>query len=105
MAVIPRTKDGRDQPLAALYSRELVPAIARQLQTGNYCLQEFLQTIPTATLKSCRPALYLNVNTMSDYEAAKGRAANSRRKVPVVTLTAPNSEMEKRRPPKRPLPN
>ena len=28
---------------------------------------------------------------MSDYEAAKGRAANSRRKVPVVTLTAPNS--------------
>lgn len=95
MAVIPRTKDGRDQPLAALYSRELVPAIAQQLRTGNYCLQEFLQKIPTATLKSCRPALYLNVNTMSDYEAAKGRAANSRRKVPVVTLTAPHSGDEK----------
>lgn len=91
MAVIPQTKDGHDQPLAALYSRALLPEIEKQLQSGCYCMKALLQKVPTAVLKSCRQALYLNLNTLSDYEAAKGRAVNSHRQVPVVTLTAPHS--------------
>lgn len=38
-----------------------------------------------------RSALYFNINTPEAYEAAKGRDTNSRRQVPVVTLTAPKS--------------
>ena len=71
LAVIPRTENKQDQPLAALYSRQLLPAVADHLPA--------------------RPALYLNINTPEAYEAAKGRDANSCRQVPVVTLTAPDS--------------
>ncbi len=91
-AVIARTKDGRDQPLAALYRRSLLPDIRRRLQDGDYRLRRLYASARTAYVdESARSALYFNVNTPQDYETAKGRDLNSRRKVPVVTLTAPHS--------------
>lgn len=92
LAVIPRTENKQDQPLAALYSRQLLPAVADHLQKGEYRLRRLYQAVPAAYVdESFRPALYLNINTPEAYEAAKGRDANSCRQVPVVTLTAPDS--------------
>ena len=91
-AVIPRTADGREQPLAALYSCSLLPAVRQRLQDGDYRLRRLYAPARTAYVdESARSALYFNVNTPQDYEDAKGRDVNSRRKVPVVTLTAPHS--------------
>ena len=78
--------------MAALYSRQLLPAVADHLQKGEYRLRRLYQAVPAAYVdESFRPALYLNINTPEAYEAAKGRDANSCRQVPVVTLTAPDS--------------
>ena len=91
-AIIPRTENGQDQPLAALYSRQLLPAITDHLQKGNYRLRHLYQDVPAAYVdETFRSALYFNINTPEAYEAAKGRDTNSRRQVPVVTLTAPKS--------------
>lgn len=91
-AIIPRTETGQEQPLAALYSRQLLPAVTEHLRKGDYRLRSLYQAVPMAYLdETFRSALYLNINTPAAYEAAKGRDANSRRQVPVVTLTAPNS--------------
>ena len=91
-AIIPRTENSQGQPLAALYSRQLLPSITDHLQKGNYRLRSLYQAVPAAYVdESFRSALYFNINTPEAYEAAKGRDANSRRQVPVVTLTAPNS--------------
>lgn len=77
---------------AALYSRQLLPAITDHLQKGNYRLRHLYQDVPAAYVdETFRSALYFNINTPEAYEAAKGRDTNSRRQVPVVTLTAPKS--------------
>ena len=39
-AIIPGTEIGQDQPLAALNSRQLLPAITDHLQKGNYRLRQ-----------------------------------------------------------------
>ncbi|MCF0153750.1 MAG: molybdopterin-guanine dinucleotide biosynthesis protein MobB [Megasphaera sp.] len=91
-AIIPRTENGQEQPLAALYSRQLLPTATDLLQKGEYRLRSLYQAVPAAYVdETFRSALYFNINTPKAYEAAKGRDTNSRRQVPVVTLTAPNS--------------
>ncbi len=98
LAIIPKTENNQDQPLAALYSRKLLPAITAQLQNGDYRLRRLYQAVPAAYVdESFRSALYLNINTPAAYEAAKERDANSYRQIPVVTLTAPESGAGKTR--------
>lgn len=62
-AIIPRTENGQDQPLAALYSRQLLPAITDHLQKGNYRLRICIKTCrqPMSMKPSVRPYISISI--------------------------------------------
>lgn len=71
--VVPRTPDGRLQPLCALYPATLLPLIGDRLRGGQYALHELLEAsgyepvaLPQVPLR--------NVNTPTDLMPAGGSA-------------------------------
>lgn len=80
-AVVPRGQDGL-QPLCAVYSRRLLPAMRRQIETGHLKIVDFLATVRVRELEPSAIAehdpegtLFLNVNGPAELERANTLAA------------------------------
>ena len=69
-AVVVRGPDGRPQPLAALYRKELLPLVEAQLQAGEFRVQALLETaqacvVPWETL-GVDARTFVNANRLTD---------------------------------------
>jgi len=81
-AVVPMQADGRLQPLCALYRRQVcLPEIEKMLSTGGRKLQDLLHQTETRIVGieeigdlPHSEHFFMNVNTPSDYAAAKAIA-------------------------------
>jgi molybdenum cofactor guanylyltransferase len=78
--IVPRTDDGLE-PLAALYSRECIPLIERNLERKMFMIKKFfrikkIKEIPVSDLKKLDPSMQFmfNVNTPEDLEIARSMA-------------------------------
>lgn len=74
-AVVP-VYDDTPQPLCAVYQKTCLPKMEQMLRKGNFKLQYLLTILRTCYLtidsgkQWCSPHLFLNVNTMKDYQKA-----------------------------------
>jgi molybdenum cofactor guanylyltransferase len=76
LAIVPET-EGRLQPLCAGYRRGALPAIERELKAGNFKVDRIFSLVKTRRISETElcaagftPAIFCNVNTPADYEAA-----------------------------------
>ncbi len=67
-AVVPKTPDGRLQPLLALYSRSAAEPLALALQQGRWKLSEALDTIAWRELPVEKQDPFTNINRVSDLQ-------------------------------------
>lgn len=65
-AVLPRTPDGRLQPLCAAYARAALGPLADALQSGTRKVMEAVQTVPWRAVEMEDSAPFVNVNRPSD---------------------------------------
>lgn len=94
MALMAET-DGRLQPLAAIYHRDLAPVFAAALANGERKLGAVIDTVPHQLVPVPRINCFFNANTPADMRLVRGRLANSWREVPLVTVSAPVSNTGK----------
>lgn len=88
-AVIPVT-DGKEQPLAALYRASVYPLLRKNLAQQDLRLRHFYQKLAALYPdESTRAIFYTNLNEPADYDLALGREENRKRRVPLVTISAP----------------
>ena len=78
--IVPRSLDGRIQPLCAVYRRRARHAIWNALADGENKVTSFfsrvhLVVVPWQEFARARfhPTIFANMNTLEDYEAAKKR--------------------------------
>ena len=89
-AVLPEV-GGRIQPLAGFYRRELAELFRREVLSGQRKIMTALKKIPHELAAVGDAANFFNVNTVGELKLARGRAANLRREIPIITVTAPMS--------------
>lgn len=68
--VVPRTPDGRLQPLCALYPAVLLPSVEELLQSGRYAMHGLLEAVGDWEEVVLPHAPLRNVNTPSDLRRA-----------------------------------
>jgi molybdopterin-guanine dinucleotide biosynthesis protein MobB len=91
LALLPVAK-GRLQPLAAFYQRETATYFQRALHGGVRKIRQVLESFPCSQREyTGSPSHFFNINTPADWRLAQGRFANLRRKVSVISITAPAS--------------
>ena len=56
-------------PTVGLYSRRLLPAVERQIASGNYRLRDLFQGRAVRVIPAERPGEFINVNTPGEYQA------------------------------------
>lgn len=89
-AVLPEV-GGRVQPLAGFYRRELAEVFKREVLRGQRKIMSAVKKIPHELAAVGDVANFFNVNTLGELKLARGRAANLRREIPIITVTAPMS--------------
>ena len=89
-AVLPEV-GGRVQPLAGFYRRELSEIFKREVLSGRRKIMSAVKKIPHELAEVEDSANFFNVNTVGELKLARGRAANLRREIPIITVTAPES--------------
>ena len=89
-AVIP-VVDGRENPLAALYKGRVYEKIRTALADGDYRVRKIYNKKAAFIDETPYARQYLNMNTPIAYKEALACAANQRRPVPVVSITAETS--------------
>lgn len=94
LAIIP-VVNGRRQPLAGLYHRDLLPVIEAALQRGDYKIGQVLESVPHKLVEIADRDAFFNVNWPADFRLVQGRLANAKRQVPLVTVSAPQSNTGK----------
>lgn len=96
MAAIP-VAGGRQQFLAGVYSKWLLPYVEQAIEAGGHSLYGVLHgKAPVAFVDMTSAAAhFFNVNTPAAYRLALGRAMNLERRVPVVSVTAMHSNSGK----------
>lgn len=94
MAVIP-VAGGRRQPLAGLYHRDLLPVVETALKQGEYKLGKLVDNVSHKLVELPDTDAFFNVNTPADFRLVQGRLANEKRQVPLVTVSAPQSNTGK----------
>ena len=94
MAVQAET-NGRRQPLAAIYHRELARNFAAALAAGERKLGTVIDMVPHRLVAVPRVNCFFNANTPADMRLVRGRLANSWREVPLITVSAPVSNTGK----------
>jgi molybdopterin-guanine dinucleotide biosynthesis protein A len=67
-AVVPRTRDGRPEPLCAVYRRSCLPAATRLLAAGRRRMTDLLDAVRVRWVDTDTPPA--NLNTPADYQAA-----------------------------------
>lgn len=65
-AVVPRTPDGKTEPLFAIYSRSVQPVVAEQIRNSDYKLMNLLKRIRTKYLELPFSPILNNLNTPED---------------------------------------
>ena len=86
---------GRRQPLASLYHRGLAGELAVALARGQRKIGMVLSAVPHRTVDLLPAEAFFNVNTPADLQLVRGRLANDRRPMPLVTVSAPASNTGK----------
>jgi molybdenum cofactor guanylyltransferase len=66
--IIPVTKDGREQPLFAVYRRSVCPAMNEVLRSGGRRISHIYSSCRVRFLEFDDPGWFANLNTMTDYE-------------------------------------
>lgn len=89
-AVLPEV-DGRAQPLAGFYRREVAKLFRGEVLSGQRKIIEAIKKIPHELAAVDDSVAFFNVNTPADLKLARGRAENLRREIPLITVTAPKS--------------
>ena len=89
-AVLPEI-DGRAQPLAGFYRRELSEFFRREVLNGRRKIMAAVKKIPHELAVVEDDVTFFNVNTVGEMKLARGRAENLRREIPLITVTAPVS--------------
>ena len=93
-AVIPVVK-GRRQPLVGLYHRKILPVVEAALQRGDYKISQVIDRVPHKLVEWPDSDVFFNVNRPADFRLVQGRLANAHRPVPLVTVSAPQSNTGK----------
>ena len=65
--VVPRYRDGKYEPLFAVYDRSVIPAIEGQIRSGNRRISSLFQTCRTAFVSMDRQKWFKNLNTLKEY--------------------------------------
>ncbi len=65
-AVVPRTANGKTEPLIAVYSKDILPVISQQIKKHDYKLQHLLKAINTKFVLIDNKHNLSNINTISD---------------------------------------
>ena len=94
LAVIP-VAGGRRQPLAGLYHRDILPFVEAALAHGEHKLGQVIASVPHHFVELPAGDGFFNVNTPADFRLVQGRFANRNREVPLVTISAPQSNTGK----------
>lgn len=89
-AILPEV-DGRAQPLAGFYRRELSEHFRREVLSGQRKIMAAIKKIPHEVMAVDDTAAFFNINTVAELKLARGRAENLRREIPLITVTAPVS--------------
>jgi len=93
-AVIP-VVNGRKQPLAGLYHRSLLPKIEEALNRGENKIGFIIEQAAHRLVELPDSDAFFNVNTPADFRLVQGRWTNEQRLVPLVTVSAPQSNTGK----------
>jgi len=94
LAVIP-VVNGRRQPLAGLYHRDLLPMVEAALVRGEYKIGQVIERVPHKLVQLADQDAFFNVNRPADFRLVAGRLANAKRQTPLVTVSAPKSNTGK----------
>lgn len=94
-AVVP-VSEGRWQPLATIYGKKLLPYMEDAQSEGNGKLGYVIKKAKHIEV-NCddEKVSFFNINDSADYRLALGRAANSQRRMPMVSVSAPKSNTGK----------
>lgn len=91
MAVVPINEEYQE-PLAALYHRNCLPAIVELLEQGERKLGLLLQRVATKRVAmACADTLFFNTNTPAELAIAEAKAVNAKRRIPIVSIVAGKS--------------
>ncbi|MCR5758657.1 MAG: molybdopterin-guanine dinucleotide biosynthesis protein B [Selenomonas sp.] len=94
LAVIP-VVNGRRQPLAGLYHRDLLPMVEQALISGAYKIGQVIDGVPHKLVQMADNDVFFNVNRPADFRLVAGRLANAKRQIPLITVSAPQSNTGK----------
>ncbi|WP_173443044.1 molybdopterin-guanine dinucleotide biosynthesis protein B [Selenomonas ruminantium] len=94
LAIIP-VVGGRRQPLAGLYHRQILPVVERALEQGANKIGQVIEQVPHKLVELADSDAFFNVNTPADFRLVQGRLLNERRPVPMITVSAPQSNTGK----------
>ena len=94
LAIIP-VVGGRRQPLAGLYHRQILPVVERALEQGENKIGQVIEQVPHKLVELVDSDAFFNVNTPADFRLVQGRLLNERRPVPMITVSAPQSNTGK----------
>lgn len=89
-AIVP-VAGGRPQPLAAIYHRDLAKNFAEAMHKGENNLSKILEMVEHRQMVLEPEAAFFSIDTPADLRLVRGRLANEKRTVPVVTIAAPAS--------------
>lgn len=67
-AVVPRTPDGRLQPLCAAYAKSALPTLRAALRTGRYKVADALADLPWGEVAAPQALPFLNINRPIDLD-------------------------------------
>lgn len=87
---------GTEEPLAAIYPRDILPQIQHALATGDYRVRQlFTGRTVWRQDESLYGPIFQNTNTPKAYKDAKAKALSQSRAVPVFSITADQSHTGK----------
>ena len=73
--VVPRTSDGRLEPLHAVYCRSILPEVERLIETGEKRIRRVYDAVDTCYVDLRPDEAHINLNTPDEYSRAIGTAA------------------------------
>jgi molybdopterin-guanine dinucleotide biosynthesis protein len=94
LAIIPVVR-GRRQPLAGLYHRQILPVVERALEQGENKIGLVIEQVTHKFVELPDCDDFFNVNTPADFRLVQGRLRNAQRSVPLITVSAPQSNTGK----------
>lgn len=89
--IIAPISDKKIQTLAAFYHKDLQKFFMNELAQNQRKILTAIKKIPHKFFEIDTENIFFNVNTQEDLKLARGRAENLSRKIPIISIIAPNS--------------